>query len=61
MRKKDFDCVEMKRKAARKICEAIKGMTFEEEVDYWRKRNAEMHRWLDNVKKAKHRGRASSA
>jgi hypothetical protein len=40
-RKKDFDCVEMKRKGARKVHEAIKGMTVEEEVAYWRVRTEE--------------------
>ena len=38
MKTKKFDCVEMKRKGARKVYEATKGMTVEEEVEYWRKR-----------------------
>ncbi len=46
MRTKKFDCVEMKRKGARKVYEATKGMTVEEEVEYWRRRTKEARRWL---------------
>ena len=46
MKTKDFDCVEMKRKGAQKVYEATKGMTVEEEVEYWRRRTAEARRWL---------------
>jgi methylphosphotriester-DNA--protein-cysteine methyltransferase len=35
--KKTFDCVRMKRKGARRIYEAIKGMTPEQEKAYWRR------------------------
>jgi hypothetical protein len=53
MRKKSFDCVEMKRKGARRVYEATKNMTIEEEVEYWRRRTEEARRWLEegvNVK-----------
>ena len=43
---KKFDCVEMKRKGARKVYEATKDMTVEEEVEYWRRRTDEARRWL---------------
>ncbi len=46
MRTNKFDCVEMKRKGARKVYEATKGMTVAEEVEYWRKRTREARRWL---------------
>ena len=46
METKDFDCVEMKRKGAQKVYEATKGMTVEEEVEYWRRRTEEARRWL---------------
>jgi len=46
MKGKDFDCVEMKHKGARKVYEATKGMTLEEEVEYWRTRTKEARRWL---------------
>jgi hypothetical protein len=35
MKTKPFDCVEMKRKAAEKIYQTIKTMTFEEELRFW--------------------------
>ncbi len=35
MKKKPFDCVEMKRQAAAKIYERIKTMTIEEELRFW--------------------------
>ena len=46
METKDFDCVEMKRRGAQKVYEATKGMTVEEEVEYWRRRTEEARRWL---------------
>ena len=46
MKTKNFDCVEMKRKGAQKVYAATKGMTVEEEVEYWRKRTEEARRWL---------------
>jgi len=36
----------MKRKGAQKIVDALRGKTREEQVEYWRLRNAEMQRWL---------------
>lgn len=33
--KKDFDCVDMKRKGAERVREKTKGMTREQEVSYW--------------------------
>lgn len=44
--KKQFDCVEMKHRGAQKVCEAIRGMTLDEEVAYWRKRTKEARLWL---------------
>ena len=39
MKTKTFDCVEMKRKAAIRIHEQLKGMSLEEKVAYWQKRH----------------------
>lgn len=36
--KKTFDCVQMKRRGAEKVREAIAGMTVEKEVRYWQER-----------------------
>ncbi|MCA9410420.1 MAG: hypothetical protein KC944_04370 [Candidatus Omnitrophica bacterium] len=41
MKTKTFDCVEMKRRGATRIHEAIKDFTFEEKVAYWEKRSRE--------------------
>ncbi|HPO13819.1 MAG TPA: hypothetical protein PLI09_10270 [Candidatus Hydrogenedentes bacterium] len=49
MRKKSFDCVEMKRKGARKVYEATKDMTVKEEVAYWRHRTAEIRKRLESL------------
>ena len=40
MKTKTFDCVQMKREGALRIYERLKGMTVEEQVAYWRERNA---------------------
>ena len=55
METKDFDCVEMKRKGAQKVYEATKGMTVEEEVEYWRRRTEEARRWLGGESAAQSR------
>jgi hypothetical protein len=47
MRKKKFDCVEMKLKGARTVYEATRNMTVDEEVEYWRCRTEEARRWLE--------------
>jgi len=44
MKTKTFDCVEMKRRAALALHERLKGMTLEEQVQYWRERNEAFRR-----------------
>jgi len=39
MKTKTFDCVDMKRKAAARVYEAVKDMSPQEEAAYWRKIN----------------------
>jgi hypothetical protein len=39
MKTKTFDCIEMKRRGSQRIYEAIKDMTFEQKVAYWRERS----------------------
>ena len=41
MRQKTFDCVKMQRKGALRIYEDTKAMTFEEKVQYWRRKSDE--------------------
>jgi len=60
MKKKGFDCVEMKRKGARKVYEALKGKTRDEQIEYWRGRNEEMRRWLRGKNKAAGASRAAT-
>lgn len=50
MKTKKFDCVEMKREGARKVFEATKDMTVEQEVEYWQKRTEAARRWLGHEK-----------
>ncbi len=44
MTSKTFDCGEMKRQGSKRVYDAIKGMSREEEIAYWRKRTEEMRR-----------------
>jgi hypothetical protein len=36
MKDKTFDCVEMKRRGAKLVYEEVKGMTTEQELEYWK-------------------------
>jgi hypothetical protein len=58
MPKKTFDCVEMKRKGAERVYEATKGMTVEQEVEFWRQRTAELRREILARKQHKSDGAA---
>jgi hypothetical protein len=42
--KKTFDCVEMMHEGALRIYEETRGMTTEEELVYWRRKNEEARR-----------------
>ena len=44
MKTKTFDCVQMKRNAAARIYETVKGMTPDQETEFWNKKNAEFVR-----------------
>jgi len=48
-KKKAFDCVEMMDRCALRIYEETKGMTVEEELAYWRLRQAEALEALKHV------------
>jgi len=43
-KKKTFDCIAMKERGERAIYERLKGMSLEEQVAYWEKRNEELRR-----------------
>jgi hypothetical protein len=50
--KKTFDCVEMKRKGSQAVYEALKGKTRDEQVAYWRERNEETRKWLEERRRS---------
>lgn len=52
MQKKNFDCVELKRRGAQRVYEATKGMTAEQEVEFWRRRTARLRRQIRARKRA---------
>ena len=52
MKKKTFDCVKMMHEGGRRVMEMVKGMTMEQEVEFWRKRTAELRRRQEQVRKA---------
>ncbi len=47
---KTFDCVEMKRKAALRIHEQLKGKSREEKIAYWQKRHQEIQKECEEMK-----------
>ena len=51
MKTKTFDCVEMKRRGAARIHRETKGMTLEQQIEYWRQRNEELRKWHAQVRK----------
>jgi hypothetical protein len=44
MRTKAFDCVEMKRQGSLRVHEQLKGLTVEQQIDYWRQRSRDFRR-----------------
>ena len=50
MKTKTFDCVEMKRRAAERIYLETKDLTFEQIIDYWRRRNEEFRRGQKQIR-----------
>ena len=44
LKKKTFDCVEMKRRGAAMLLEKLKGMTPEEEDEFWRRATEQMRK-----------------
>lgn len=46
---KDFDCVEMKHKAAEKIQEKIAGFSTEDELKFWKKQTESLRKFQRNM------------
>ena len=42
--RKTFDCVEMQHRGAEHVRKLTEGMTLEEELEFWRRRTAEMRK-----------------
>jgi hypothetical protein len=50
MTTKKFDCVEMKRRGAEAVRQRTDGMTFEQEIEYWRRRSDEFQREQERLR-----------
>ncbi len=53
MNNKTFDCVELQHKGAEEIRKQTEGMTFEEEVEFWRRESELLKKIKEEVKKEK--------
>ena len=51
--KKEFDCVEMKREAQRRIYEETKDMSFDELLAYWQEKDKSFKHDIELMKKGK--------
>jgi hypothetical protein len=54
MKAKTFDCVEMKHRGAEKIREQTKGMTLEQELEFWQERSRILKRRQQSIKRELH-------
>ncbi len=50
---KEFDCVEMMHQGALRIHEETKGMSMEEELAYWERKNQEIRRKYPMMREAR--------
>lgn len=50
--RKEFDCVEMKRRGAEAIGRELEGRSKEQRLEYWRKKTAELRRLIAECKGA---------
>ncbi len=53
MIKKEFDCVEMKRKGAEILQKKLVGLTLEEELKFWQERTKELKKEQQRLRKRK--------
>jgi hypothetical protein len=47
---KPFDCVEMKRQGQERLHKQLKGMSMEQQIEWWQKRNEEFMRKQDHLR-----------
>jgi hypothetical protein len=50
MKKKPFDCVEMKRRGAEKVRQQTQNMTPEQELEFWQKRTEALRSRQEKIK-----------
>ena len=55
--KNNIDCIAMKRRGSLRIHHRLKGMSFEEQLEYWNSRNMAFRREQETLKAAKSRRR----
>ncbi len=60
MKTKTYDCVEMVEEAQDEIYEALKNMTIEEELEYWRRQTEELREYKQKMLKGKQEQRQAS-
>ena len=55
MKTKTFDCIELKRKASERIHRELQGLSREEKIAYWKRRNEELleHQRQERMKSGK--------
>ena len=53
MKKKTFDCVEMKRRGADRVRKRLEGKTLKEQLEYWQKGTRELRRLQEKAKQMK--------
>lgn len=53
MKKKRFDCVEMKRAGAQRVYEAVKDLSRSEELAFWREQTAKARAEIDAIRKGR--------
>jgi hypothetical protein len=51
MKKKTFDCVEMKHRGAASVQERVAGMSAEQELEFWRQQTEELRCEQDHIRK----------
>jgi hypothetical protein len=49
MRTKTFDCVELKRRGAKRVLKKIRGKTREEQLKFWHQGTAELRRLKEKL------------
>jgi hypothetical protein len=51
----NFNCIRMKRAGAEVILKETAGMTLEQRIDYWVKKNQEFLKWHEELRKGRQR------